>query len=173
VPGVEVETDLGTWQVHETPGHAPSHVVLHQPERKLMLSGDHLIGRVSLYYDFGYTPDPAGEYLNSLDVAGALDTRLLLPGHGRPVADAPGIVDANRRAVRERIEIVRDGLAAGPRTPFQLVPALIGDENPSPMMINWGLSEVLCYLRYLELREEAEKVEGEDPERWRLPARDT
>ena len=27
VPGVEVETDLGTWQVYETPGHAPSHVV--------------------------------------------------------------------------------------------------------------------------------------------------
>ena len=23
VPGVEVETDLGAWQVHETPGHAP------------------------------------------------------------------------------------------------------------------------------------------------------
>ena len=35
VPGVEVDTDLGTWQVHETPGHAPSHVVLHQAERGL------------------------------------------------------------------------------------------------------------------------------------------
>src|SRR5690242_452111 len=44
LPGVEVETDLGTWQVYETPGHAPSHVVLHQPERKLMISGDHLPG---------------------------------------------------------------------------------------------------------------------------------
>src|ERR1700761_559876 len=38
VPGVEVETDLGAWQVVETPGHAPSHVCLFQPERKLMLS---------------------------------------------------------------------------------------------------------------------------------------
>ena len=27
LPGVEVESDLGTWSVHETPGHAPSHVV--------------------------------------------------------------------------------------------------------------------------------------------------
>ena len=65
LPGVEVETDLGTWQVYETPGHAPSHVVLHQPERGLLLSGDHLLGRVSLYYDFGYTPDPAGEFLTA------------------------------------------------------------------------------------------------------------
>ena len=33
VPGVQVETDLGDWDVYETPGHAPSHVTLHQPER--------------------------------------------------------------------------------------------------------------------------------------------
>ena len=76
LPGVEVDTDLGTWQVHETPGHAPSHVVLHQPERGLLLSGDHLLGRVSLYYDFGYTPDPAGEFLGSLDVVDELDVQL-------------------------------------------------------------------------------------------------
>ena len=62
VPGVEVQTDLGSWQVHETPGHAPSHVVLHQPERRLMISGDHLLGRVSLYFDYGHTPDPVAEF---------------------------------------------------------------------------------------------------------------
>src|ERR671929_1602713 len=73
VPGVEIETDLGTWQVYETPGHAPSHVVLHQPERGLLLSGDHLLGRVSLYYDYGHSPDPVGEFLGSLDVVGSLD----------------------------------------------------------------------------------------------------
>ena len=73
--GVEVETDLGAWRVYETPGHAPSHVVLHQPERGLLLSGDHLLGRVSLYYDYGYTPDPAGEFLHSLDKAEKLEAR--------------------------------------------------------------------------------------------------
>ena len=65
LPGLEVDTDLGRWQVYETPGHAPSHVVLHQPDRRLLVSGDHILGRVSLYYDFGWTPDPAGEYLSS------------------------------------------------------------------------------------------------------------
>ena len=58
VPGVEVETDLGAWQVYETPGHAPSHVCLHQPERKLLISGDHLLGRAVLFFDYGHTPDP-------------------------------------------------------------------------------------------------------------------
>ena len=86
LPGVEVDTDLGSWQVYETPGHAPSHVVLHQPERGLLLSGDHLLGRVSLYYDFGYSPDPAGEFLSSLEVVdqSLYVQALVLAGHGRP-----------------------------------------------------------------------------------------
>src|SRR5689334_15276749 len=32
LPGVEVRSDLGAWLVIETPGHAPSHVCLFQPE---------------------------------------------------------------------------------------------------------------------------------------------
>jgi glyoxylase-like metal-dependent hydrolase (beta-lactamase superfamily II) len=63
--------------------NAPSHVVLHQPERGLLLSGDHLLGRVSLYYDFGYSPDPAGEFLASLDRVDALDVQLILAGRLR------------------------------------------------------------------------------------------
>ena len=60
VDGVTIETDLGEWRVVETPGHAPSHVCLFQPERRLVISGDHLLGRISLYFDYGWTPDPLG-----------------------------------------------------------------------------------------------------------------
>jgi len=166
VPGVEVETDLGMWQVHETPGHAPSHVVLHQPERGLLLSGDHLLGRVSLYYDYGYSPDPAGEFLHSLDVVDALDVSLVLAGHGRPVRDASALVEANRRAVRERLDRVRAALEDGPRTPFEVVPHVLDAELPPAMMVGWGLSETLCYLTHLERRGEATKLDGAGPERW-------
>jgi len=166
VPGVEVSTDLGTWQVHETPGHAPSHVVLHQPERGLLLSGDHLLGRVSLYYDYGWSPDPAGEFLSSLDVVDGLDVQLILAGHGRPVRDAPALIEANRQAVRERLGRVRSAIADGPRTPFEVVPEVIDTELPPAMMIGWGLSETLCYLRHLELSGEAEKAEEDGTERW-------
>ncbi len=114
VDGVEVETDLGTWRAYETPGHAPSHVVLHQPERALLLSGDHLLGRVSLYYDHGYTPDPAGEFLSSLDVVEQLDIDLILAGHGRPVRDAPGLIAANRRTVAARLDGIRARAGEGP-----------------------------------------------------------
>ena len=74
----------------ETPGHAPSHVCLHQPEQRLLISGDHLLGRVSQYFDVGYTPDPVGEFLHSLDVVDGLDARLALAGHAPPVHRRPG-----------------------------------------------------------------------------------
>src|SRR5436305_645798 len=67
VDGVEIETDLGTWRTYETPGHAPSHVCLFQPERRILISGDHVLGRISLYYDYGWTPDPVDEILASSD----------------------------------------------------------------------------------------------------------
>jgi len=84
VDGVRVSSDLGDWTVHETPGHAPSHVCLFQAERRLLISGDHLLGRLSLYFDYGYTADPAGEFLRSLEVVDRLDARLCLAGHARP-----------------------------------------------------------------------------------------
>src|SRR3954452_16757163 len=149
--GVEVDTDLGVWTVYETPGHAPSHVVLHQPERKLLLSGDHLLGRVSLYYDYGYTPDPVGEFLHSLDVVAGLDVELVLAGHGRPVREAAALIEANRSEVNRRVAAVRQAAADGAGTPFEIVPAIVGEDAPEQMRVSWGLSEVLCYLRHLEV----------------------
>ena len=146
----------------ETPGHAPSHVVLHQPDRGLLLSGDHVLGRVSLYYDYGYTPDPAGEYLDSLDKAERLDASLCLAGHGRPFRNVNEKIAAFRTTVLDNIETVRQSVADGPKTPFEIVPALLGTDDLSPMMVNWALSQILCYLRYLELREEVAPLDERD-----------
>jgi glyoxylase-like metal-dependent hydrolase (beta-lactamase superfamily II) len=142
-------------------------VVLHQPDRRLLISGDHILGRVSLYYDYGWTPDPAGEFLHSLEVVEDLPTDLILAGHGKPVRDLPGLVRANRSAVHERMGRVRDAIDGEPLTPFEIVPKLMQTEELTPMLVNWGLSETLAYLRHMEVQGEAEKVEGSDPERWR------
>ena len=117
----------GTWQVYETPGHAPSHVCLFQPERRMLISGDHLLGRVSLYYDFGYSPDPAGEFLRSLDVVEQLDARLCLAGHGRTFTDVQA---PHRRQPRARARAHRQGPRASSRasriTAFDAVPRVYG-----------------------------------------------
>jgi glyoxylase-like metal-dependent hydrolase (beta-lactamase superfamily II) len=165
VDGVTVSSDLGEWQVLETPGHAPSHVCLHQPERRLLISGDHLLGRVSLYFDAGYTPDPVGEFLASLDKVAALDARLALAGHGRPFTDVPGHIEANRALVAERLEAVRAALAPGePRTAYEVAKAVYGDAF-NEATTAWLLNKTLCWLTHLELLGAAVR-DGESPERW-------
>ena len=164
VPGVEIETDLGTWSVHETPGHAPSHVCLFQADRRLLISGDHLLGRVSLYYDYGWTPDPAGEFLSSLDVVDQLNARLCLAGHGRPFTDVRAHVVANRRLVGERVSATEAALGTEPRTAVELVPPVFGEELTA-VTAAWRLSEILCYLVHLE-RAGRVRREGEGPARW-------
>jgi glyoxylase-like metal-dependent hydrolase (beta-lactamase superfamily II) len=164
VEGVRVQTDLGAWEVHETPGHAPSHVCLHQPERRLLISGDHLLGRVSPYYDYGWTPDPAGEFLDSLDKVDALGARLCLSGHGKPFTDVHRHVEANRRVVGERIAAVERSIAGGARTAVDVVPDVYG-QPLSAMTASWWLAETLSYLAHLELVGRARRVPGE-PERW-------
>jgi len=168
VPGVEVETDLGAWQVIETPGHAPSHVTLHQPERGLLISGDHLLGRISLFFDYGHTPDPVGEFLTGLDRVDALEyTTLCLAGHGRPFRDVKATVAGNREEVDGALERIRAALADGPGTPYELIEAMIG-VDAAPAMAPWGLQLALAYLDHLALLGEVERVEASDPERWRL-----
>jgi glyoxylase-like metal-dependent hydrolase (beta-lactamase superfamily II) len=170
LPGIEVETDAGAWQVHETPGHAPSHVVLHQPERKLLLSGDHVLGRVSLFFDYGHTPDPVAEFLRSLDAVEALEVGLGLSGHGRPFRDVRAKVAANRALVDEHLGAVRAALGPEPRTAFEVAADLIGPENLNAATAAWALQMALAYIDHLAVLGEAEEVEQSDPRRWRLTA---
>ena len=166
--GDTVRTDLGDWQVVETPGHAPSHLCLYQPERRLLISGDHLLGRVSLYFDAGYTPDPVQEFLTSLDKVEALDARLVLSGHGRPFTDVHGHVAANRSLVGQRLEAVRAALAGGPRTAYETAQDVYG-ERFTDVTVNWLMSKTLCWLGHLERGGLVERG-GQTPERWSLAA---
>jgi glyoxylase-like metal-dependent hydrolase (beta-lactamase superfamily II) len=170
VPGVEVETDLGTWQVHETPGHAPSHVVFHQPERGLLISGDHLLGRISLFFDYGHTPDPVGEFIGGLDEVDRLEhTTLCLAGHGRPFRDIPARVAANRVELNEQLDRTRAAVNGEPRTAFEIIANVVGEENLSPATAAWGLQLALAYLDHLVVLGEAERLDGGDePHRFQL-----
>ena len=158
VPGVVVRTDLGEWQVIETPGHAPSHVCLHQPERRLLISGDHLLGRVSPYFDQGHTPDPVGEFLDSLGKVDALDARLCLAGHGRPFTDVHGHVEANRAMVAERLEATRAASGRGLRHRVRAHPPPRRRASSTRRAATWALSMTLAWLTHLERLGEARAV---------------
>jgi glyoxylase-like metal-dependent hydrolase (beta-lactamase superfamily II) len=168
ITGVSIDTDLGPLHTYETPGHAPSHVVFFAPEHRLLISGDHLLGRVSLYFDFGWTPDPVAEFLGGLDTIEALDARLCVSGHGRPFTDVEAHVRANRELVAERVRATRLGLADMPLTALELVPAIYG-EPLTPLTASWRLPETLGYLTHLERAGQVarEPDAGDGPERWR------
>jgi glyoxylase-like metal-dependent hydrolase (beta-lactamase superfamily II) len=167
VEGVTVGSDLGEWQVVETPGHAPSHVCLWQPQRRLLISGDHLLGRVSLYFDYGHSPDPAGEFLHSLEKVEDLDARLALPGHGRTFTDVRAHIHANRRLVADRVQKVLDAIGHEPLTPVEIIPHVYGQEL-TELTAHWWLSETLSYLQHLEMTGRARRIPSEPPtpERW-------
>jgi len=167
VPGVTFETDAGTWNVIETPGHAPSHVCLHQPEQRVLLSGDHLMGRVSQYFDVGYTPDPVGEFLDSLTVIERLDARLALAGHARPFTDIQAHIDANRREVEARVNATRTALADGPKSAYDTARAVYG-EAFNGAMASWLITLTRAWLVHLQQLGEVLNDGGDPVEHWEL-----
>jgi glyoxylase-like metal-dependent hydrolase (beta-lactamase superfamily II) len=166
VEGVRIETDLGQWTVYETPGHAPSHICLYQPERRILISGDHVLGRISLFYDYGYTQDPVGEFLGSLDTVDVLDARLALSGHGKPFVDVHGHIEGNRALVAERLDAVLGAIRTEAKTALEILPAVYS-QPVDARNATWFLSETLSYLRHLHLQGRVVSEREGDVERWR------
>jgi glyoxylase-like metal-dependent hydrolase (beta-lactamase superfamily II) len=166
VDGVRIETDLGEWTVYETPGHAPSHICLYQPERRILISGDHVLGRISLFYDYGYTDDPVGEFLRSLDIVDPLDARLALSGHGKPFVDVHGHIEGNRALVAERLDAVLGAIESEPKTALEILPAVYS-QPVDVRNATWFLSETLSYLRHLQIQGQVAAEADGDVERWR------
>ncbi len=167
VEGVTVATDLGDWHVVETPGHAPSHVCLFQPERRLLISGDHLLGRIALFFDYGFTPDPVGEFLESLEKVEDLDARLCLAGHGRAFTDVRAHVHGNRKLVAERVQRVLDAISVDPLTVVEIVPHVYG-QAATALTAAWWIQETACYLQHLEMTGRASRAASgrSGVERW-------
>ena len=65
-----------------TPGHTKGHVCLYEKERKILVSGDHVLGNItpniSQYYE---DEDALANYLKSLDKVADLEVDIVLPAH--------------------------------------------------------------------------------------------
>lgn len=76
LPGWDLST---VW----TPGHSPGHVCFYSDRRRLLLSGDHILPRITpnIAVHAQQFPDPLGDYLASLAKVGRLETDEVLPAH--------------------------------------------------------------------------------------------
>jgi glyoxylase-like metal-dependent hydrolase (beta-lactamase superfamily II) len=147
--GAAVESALGAWEVIETPGHAPSHVCLCQRERSLLISGDLVSAVFTTYGDWGYTPDPIGEYRASIEAIGRLDVALALPGHGRPIADLPPLVQLYGAGMERRLWEVEDAVRRGPTDAWAAAQEVFGAQEADASAV-WAFYETAGYLRHLE-----------------------
>ena len=63
---------------------------------------------------------------------------------------------------------MREALAVGERTGFEIVGEIVGAENLNTPVSAWVLQIVLSCLDHLVIDGEVEAVEGSDPHRWKL-----
>ena len=122
--GDVVELDGLAVEVVATPGHTGDSLSFVLPDSGGLLTGDTVLGRGTTVV--AHPDGRLADYLDSLRrleelvaVRGLTD---LLPGHGPALADAAGRRSAATCAHRaERLEQVRAAVAAGARTPRQVV----------------------------------------------------
>jgi glyoxylase-like metal-dependent hydrolase (beta-lactamase superfamily II) len=135
-------------RVVATPGHTTDSVCLLLPADGALLTGDTVLGRgTTVIAEDGSLAD----YLDSLDRLRALadEARLgaLLPGHGPLLADPAGALDFYIAHRRERLAEVAAALAAGDRTPAEIVARVYVDVDRGLWMFaEWSVRAQLEYL---------------------------
>ena len=135
-------------RVIATPGHTDDSVCLHLPADNVVLTGDTVLGRgTAVIADDGSLSD----YLDSLRRLRALTEQTglsaLLPGHGPLLANPDGVLDFYLTHRAERLDEVRAALAAGDRTPAEIVPRVYAAVDPA--LWPFAQSSVRAQLRYL------------------------
>jgi glyoxylase-like metal-dependent hydrolase (beta-lactamase superfamily II) len=135
-------------RVIATPGHTDDSVCLHLPADNVVLTGDTVLGRgTAVIADDG----SLGDYLDSLERLRALseETGLsaLLPGHGPLLADPSGVLDFYLAHRAERLDEIRAAIAAGDRSPAEIVPRVYAAVDPA--LWPFAQSSVRAQLRYL------------------------
>jgi glyoxylase-like metal-dependent hydrolase (beta-lactamase superfamily II) len=146
-----------TLRVLHRPGHSPSDTVFHDEATGVLLGGDHLIAHISsnplITRPLG-GPTEATErpkalvtYLASLRETRAMDLRVVLPGHGKPVEDHRALIDERFRGHDRRKEKIAGLLDEQPRTAHQIAQAIWG--NVAVTQAYLTLSEVLGHVDLL------------------------
>lgn len=78
-----------SYEVIHTPGHSADHLCFYSPERQIMVTGDHVLKRISPIIAV-WSPEilnPLGDYFRSLDMVSRCQVKLALPGHGELITD--------------------------------------------------------------------------------------
>ncbi|MBE0481348.1 MAG: MBL fold metallo-hydrolase, partial [Dehalococcoidia bacterium] len=122
--------DIGEYSFRciETPGHSPGHVCLYDDNKKVLISGDHILDDITP----NITAWPEMEnslrrYLESLDRVYDLDVKITLPGHRSLISDHRARIRELRAHHEARLQEAMSALENGPRTAYQVAPRITWD----------------------------------------------
>jgi glyoxylase-like metal-dependent hydrolase (beta-lactamase superfamily II) len=151
-------------RVLHRPGHSPSDTLFYDEQRGIVLGGDHLLAHISsnpmISRPLDAAGPPAGDpaapgirpqalisYMESMRQTRELPARLVLPGHGPPIADHATLIDERFRLHERRAGKILTILAEGPSSAYEIALRMWG--NVAVTQAYLTISEVLGHLDLL------------------------
>ena len=155
-----------------TPGHSPGHLCFHAPERRLLLTGDHVLPRITpnIAMHVQQRENPLADFLDALAAVRDLDVDEVLPAHEWRFRGLAARADQLRDHHRQRLRQIRELLATRPgATCWELTRQLTWSRSwteIAPFMRRAATAETLAHL--VLLRHDGEvSAEPGPPTRWR------
>jgi glyoxylase-like metal-dependent hydrolase (beta-lactamase superfamily II) len=140
------------WQVIIGTGHSPEHASLYCAQRKLLLSGDMVLPRISTnvsVFELEQEANPLQWFLDSLSQYQhcAPDT-LVMPSHGKPFQNMHRRIEQLREHHADRLQEVRDACKNKPSCALDIVPIMFKRELDMHQM-TFAIGEALAHLHAL------------------------
>jgi glyoxylase-like metal-dependent hydrolase (beta-lactamase superfamily II) len=168
--------EYGDWRLQAvwTPGHTPGHLCVYEPNHKLMLTGDHVLPRitpnVSMHIDDEASGrSPLAEYKSSLAKTATFNSKRGLPAHEYDIEDLPGRCHELIAHHDERLEEVLHGIGDGASTAGDVSARVKWNTRPFEQFNIWQKSSALGEtLAHLQVLLDADRVRrfDDDLTRW-------
>jgi glyoxylase-like metal-dependent hydrolase (beta-lactamase superfamily II) len=157
------------FQCVATPGHTMGHTCLYEPDKKLLVAGDHILIDITPNIQcWSDSQNPLKHYLASLDKVAGLQVDLVLPGHRRLISDHQARIEELKRHHDQRLAEVISILDGGAMTAFEVASRMTwdlkyDDWKDFPVAQRWfATGEAISHLRLLEEEGKVRrKAEGE------------
>ncbi|KLU61152.1 hydroxyacylglutathione hydrolase [Peptococcaceae bacterium CEB3] len=150
-----------------TPGHADGHICFLNEEFGLLLSGDHLLPKITSNISLwpGGSPDPLADYLQSLRDSLRLPVELDFPAHGQPFKNVRERIHELLAHHQGRLNLMK-GLITGETTVYTVCRQVFG-EGLSAHEVRFAMAETAAHLVYMVHRGELVVEEREGVFRYR------
>jgi glyoxylase-like metal-dependent hydrolase (beta-lactamase superfamily II) len=175
--------DVPGWNLRaiHTPGHSPGHLCFYLAEQRLMLTGDHVLPRITpnISYHPQSGPNPLGDFLASLDKVAREDVELVLPAHEHRFVGLTGRVDALKAHHHQRFAEVVEAIRRGDDTAFAVAAHMSWSrswDRIDGFMRRAAVGEALAHLYALREHGVVDYTEPADPEapiRWFVTSSET